>query len=119
MMFQEITMKKFLGVSLLIAFCLNNPVHAQKNKTMIGTVMAFECGDNCYLTIVDEQGQDHQALCSDTSVCDKIMNNIDDPNLAGYKRKLVKATIGQGKQFDGAGNVMGTMDAFIKIQLLK
>jgi hypothetical protein len=46
------------------------------------------------------------------------MNNPDDPVLAGYKRKLVKVTIGQGKQYDGAGNVMGTMDAFEKIQLL-
>ncbi|MSP27653.1 MAG: hypothetical protein EXR80_04215 [Methylococcales bacterium] len=58
-------MKIFFSFILLIALCLSNPVYAQKNKTMIGTVMAFECGDNCYLTIVDEQGQDHQALCSD------------------------------------------------------
>lgn len=111
-------MKKIFGFTLLIALCLNNTAYA-KEKTMIGTVMAFECGDNCYLTIVDENGQDYQALCSDDKVCEKIMTNVDDPYLAGYKRKLVKVTIGQGKQFDGAGNVMGTMDAFKKIELLK
>ena len=41
------------------------------------------------------------------------------PNLAGYKGKRVKVTISQGQQFDGAGNVMGTMDAFKKIQVMK
>ncbi|MDD1617860.1 MAG: hypothetical protein LUQ28_15645 [Methylococcaceae bacterium] len=111
-------MKKTLGFLLLIALCLTNTAYAKKNTTMIGTIMAFECGDNCYLTIVDEQGQDHQALCADDNVCEKIMNNPDDPVLAGYKRKLVKVTIGQGKQYDGAGTVMGTMDAFEKIQVL-
>jgi len=112
-------MKKSFGFILLITLCLTNPAYAQKNKTMIGTIMGFECGDNCYLTIVDENGQDYQALCGDEKVCDKIMDNIDDPDLGGYKRKLVKVIIGQGKQFDGAGNVMGTMDAFENIQLLK
>jgi len=112
-------MKKTFGFILLSALYLSNSVYAQENKTMIGTIMGFECGDNCYLTVVDENGQDHQALCGDDKVCDKIMNNIDDPLLAGYKRKLVRVTIGQGKQFDGAGNVMGMMDAFTKIELLK
>ena len=41
------------------------------------------------------------------------------PNLAGYKGKRVKVTISQGQQFDGAGNVMGTMDAFKKIQVME
>jgi hypothetical protein len=111
-------MKKIFGFMLLITLCLSNSAYAQKNKTMIGTIMAFECGDNCYLTIVDEQGQDHQALCADDKVCEKMMDHPDDPLLAGYKRKLVRVSIGQGKQYDGAGNVMGTMDAFEKIELL-
>lgn len=111
-------MKKILGF-IVITLCFSHVAYAKKNPTMIGTIMGFECGDNCYLTIVDENGQDHQALCSDDTVCEKMMNNMDDPNLAGYKRKLVKVTIGQGKQFDGAGNEMGTMDAFEKIELLK
>ncbi len=110
-------MKKIFGFMLLLTISLTN-AHAKKDQTMIGTIMGFECGDNCYLTIVDEKGLDHQALCGDTQVCDKMMENPDDPALGGYKRKLVKVTIGQGKQFDGAGNVMGTMDAFEKIQVL-
>jgi hypothetical protein len=111
-------MKKILGFMLLIIISLTNPAHAKKDQTMIDTIMGFECGDNCYLTIVDENGQVHQALCGDTQVCDKMMENPDDPALGGYKRKLVKVAIAQGKQFDGAGNVMGTMDAFEKIQVL-
>ncbi len=111
-------MKKLLGFILIMALCLTNIVYAQKNKTLIGTVSGFECGDNCYLTIVDKTGKAHQALCSDT-LCEKMMESQDDPNLAGYKGKRVKVTIGQGQQFDGAGNVMGTMDAFKNIQLMK
>jgi hypothetical protein len=111
-------MKKILGLMVFIALNVANTAYAQKDKTMIGTIMGFECGDNCYLTVVDENGQDHQALCSDDKVCEKMMDNIDDPNLGGYKRKLVKVVIGQGQQFDSAGNVMGTMDAFKKIDIL-
>lgn len=112
-------MKKIFGFMLLITVSLTNPAHAKKDQTMIGTIMGFECGDNCYLTIVDENGQDHQALCADSKACDEMMKNPDDPTFGGYKRKLVKVTIGQGKQFDGAGNVMGTMDAFENIQILQ
>ena len=110
-------MKKLLGFILIMALCLATIAYAQK-KTLVGTVSGFECGDNCYLTIVDKTGKEHQALCSDT-LCEKMMESQDDPNLAGYKGKRVKVTISQGQQFDGAGNVMGTMDAFKKIQVME
>jgi len=36
-----------------------------------------------------------------------------------YKGKKVRVMVGKGTLFDGAGNKMGTTDAFTKIQLLK
>ena len=111
-------MKTLFNLMLLAVLCLNNPAYAQKNTTEIGKISAFECGDNCYLTIVDKKGKQHQALCSD-ALCEKMMESQGDPQLAGYKGKMVKVIVGKGKQVDGAGNVMGTMDEFEKIQLIQ
>lgn len=110
-------MKKILGC-ILITLCLSNMAYA-KTKTVVGTISSFECGDNCYLTIIDKKGKEHHALCSDEVICQKMADNPEDSNLVGYKGKKVKVTVGKGKQFDGAGNLMGTMDAFEKIVILK
>jgi hypothetical protein len=52
------------------------------------------------------------------NLCDKLIEATDE-NLGGYKGKKVKVTVGKGNQTDAAGNIMGTMDAFIKIELIK
>lgn len=115
-------MKK-LALILLTSLCFLSPAHAGNkkpaSKTLVGTISEFECGDNCYLTITDKKGQEHNALCHDDSICEKLMTAQEDKKLGGYKGKKVKVTVGTGNQVDGNGTVMGTMDAFIKIQLLK
>lgn len=115
-------MKQLLLGLLLTGFCVINVAEADQKKpaakVVTGTISGFECGDNCYLTIVDKQGKEHTGLCSAEPLCEKIMTATGD-NLGGYKGKKVKVTVGTGQQVDGSGTVMGTMDAFVKIQLLK
>jgi hypothetical protein len=96
-----------------------NKVMAQKAKAVRiieGTISEYSCGDNCYLTITDKKGKKHEGLCT-APLCSAWNDKTEMPK--SYKGKRVKVTVGKGTQYDGAGNVMGKMDAFIKIQLLK
>jgi hypothetical protein len=68
------------------------------------------------LTVRDEQGTDHVALCT-ASLCDGWNEVATMP--ANYLNKKVKVTLGRGKQYDGAGTEMGEMDAFDSITLLE
>jgi hypothetical protein len=86
-------------------------------KVIKGTISKFESADNVYLTIVDKKGKPHTALCN-ADLCEKLMMATDN-NLGGYKGKKVRVTVDTGNQVDGSGRVMGTMDAFVKIQLIK
>lgn len=111
-------MKK-LFILFCITLCFSSAVYAKKPvNTLIGTVSGFECGDNCYITIVDNAGKEHQALCSDDKPCEKMMMGMDS-DFGGYKGKKVKVSVAKDKQYDGAGTVMGEMEAFKKIELLK
>lgn len=95
-----------------------NKVEAQKRKAarvIEGTISDFECGDNCYLTIADENGKEHTGLCS-APLCTSWVAEQMMPE--SYKGKRVKVTIGKEKRFDGAGNLVDTADAFTQIQLL-
>ncbi|WP_051543447.1 SH3 domain-containing protein [Thiothrix lacustris] len=86
-------------------------------KTLEGTITAYECGDNCYLTITDKQGVEHSGLCS-APLCDAWNEVAEMP--AKFKNKKVKASVGTGTQYDGSGTTaMGEMDAFEAITLLK
>lgn len=85
-------------------------------KTLVGVIASYECGDNCYLTITDKQGVPHSGLCS-APLCDAWNEVAEMP--ATFKNKKVKATVGTGTQYDGGGNVMGEMDAFETLTLLK
>jgi len=85
-------------------------------KTLEGVIGSYECGDNCYLTIIDKQGDAHSGLCT-APLCDAWNEVAEMP--ANFKNKKVKVGISIGKQYDAAGNVMGEMDAFETITLLK
>lgn len=86
-------------------------------KTITGTINDFESADNFYLTIVDPQGKRHTALCL-ADLCEEFMMAADE-NLGGYKGKKVRVTLGTGQQVDGSGQIMGAMEAFTQIELLK
>lgn len=99
---------------------IGNAQAASKLKavnTIEGTISDFESADNFYLTIVDQQGKRHTALCL-ADLCEKLMM-VTDENLGGYKGKKAKVTVGIGQQLDDSGQIMGEMEAFTKIELLK
>ncbi len=85
-------------------------------KTLTGEISAYDCGDNCYLTVTDSKGQEHIGLCT-AATCDSWNENASMP--ANYLHKKVKVTVGKGTQVDGSGNTMGEMDAFDMITFLK
>lgn len=92
------------------------PPASSTGKTLEGVITSYECGDNCYLTITDKQGDAHSGLCT-APLCDSWNEIAEMP--ASYQNKKVKVGISIGKQYDAAGNVMGEMDAFETITLLK
>jgi uncharacterized protein len=85
-------------------------------RILEGVIESYDCGDNCYLTITDAQGEDHAGLCT-APLCQDWNANTEMP--ASFKNRKVKVTIGTGKQIDASGNVMGEMDSFDDITLLK
>lgn len=112
----------FILASVMIVLFLATPnkVEAQKRKvaarTLTGTISGYECGDNCYLTITDSKGKEHVGLCTARPLCTKWNAETEMPK--SYIGKRVQITVGKGKQYNDAGQVMAVMDAFIKIQFL-
>lgn len=84
-------------------------------KTLTGTIIGYECGDNCYLTVKDEQGTEHVALCT-APQCNSWNEVAAMPK--SFLKKKVQVSVGRAKQYDGAGNEMGEMDAFDSITFL-
>jgi hypothetical protein len=118
MLQQAIRMKQ---QSLALALIVSVSVIAQcgpsfsKDRTITGTIRSFECGDNCYLTIVDRKKAEQVGLCS-APECESW--NAQTVMPSRYKGKSVTVTVGQGQQVDDSGNVMGEMMAFKKIRFL-
>lgn len=114
-------MKTFTFILIASVCFLSLPTEAVTRKHPLkviqGTISKFESADNFYLTILDKKGKPHTALCN-ADLCEKLMMATGN-NLGGYKGKKVRVTIATGKQVDGSGRVMGTMDAFVKIHLIK
>ncbi len=88
------------------------PTSTPTGKTLTGTIVGYECGDNCYLTVKDEQGTEHVALCT-APQCDSWNEVAAMPK--SFLKKKVQVSVGRAKQYDGAGNEMGEMDAFDSI----
>lgn len=91
------------------------PASTPTSKTLTGTISSYECGDNCYLTVKDEQGTEHVALCT-APQCDSWNEVAAMPK--SFLKKKVQVSLGRAKQYDGAGNEMGEMDAFDSITFL-
>lgn len=107
------------SVVLVLFLILPNKIEPQKRKAarvIEGTISNFECGDNCYLTIIDKNGKEHTGLCL-ASICNPWTAVQTMP--PRYKGRNVRATLGKGKQYNAAGKVMGTADAFTSIQILE
>ncbi|MCW1843028.1 hypothetical protein [Prosthecomicrobium hirschii] len=106
-------MRIALAVALILSAApLALAAEAKPPRTAEGTILSFECGDNCYLTI-RSGGRKLTGLCT-AKACEPWNDETQIPKkLIG---KAVRVTITQGKQVDGEGNVMGETDAFSKIE---
>jgi hypothetical protein len=92
------------------------PPTALRSGEFEGKITNFECGDNCYLTVVDTQGKEHTGLCL-ASLCNEWSALQAMP--ARYRGKLVRFVKGKGTQYDADGNAVSTTDAFSSILLVE
>lgn len=85
-------------------------------KAIVGKIVAFDCGDNCYLTVQTAEGTDVVGLCHAPQCAPWVEEQAMPKAMFGRK---VRATVGMGKQTDGAGNVMGETEAFTALKFVK
>jgi hypothetical protein len=79
-----------------------------------GRIVAFECGDNCYLRITTDAGKEIHALCA-VGPCADWAEKAEMP--AKFVGRPVNGTLGRGERYDGAGNKMGGFPAFETLKL--
>ena len=81
-------------------------------QAVVGTIVSFECGDNCYLTIATSERTKLTGLCA-ASACAPWNEAVAMPSdLVG---KPVTVTLDIGSQLDGEGNDMGPFITFAEI----
>ena len=86
---------------------------AGEARILHGRIIGYECGDNCYLLIRGSNRKEYRGLCA-APECQQWNEQAQMPK--SFIGKTVKVTIGLGNQYDADGNIMGRMDAFIKIK---
>ena len=107
------------SASLLTAFLpllllFHSPLAAAQDTTVSGTITSYECGDNCYLTITSDSGEEHVGLCA-APECVPWNEVAEMPeDMVGVH---VVAATAMGTQFDGNGDPVGEMLAFESIEL--
>ncbi len=81
-------------------------------QAVVGKIVSFECGDNCYLTIATSERTQLTGLCV-AEACQSWNEAVEMPaDLVGTP---VTVTLDVGTQFDGGGNDMGPFIAFSEI----
>ena len=107
-------LSRWFSICLAGLVTLELPVSAEARDTTIrGTIVSYECGDNCYLTIVDREGTEHTGLCAAPECEDWNADAAMPPDFVGRR---VRATVGEGVQYDADGNAMGQMMEFRRIR---
>ncbi|MBB1073094.1 hypothetical protein HUU62_01525 [Rhodoferax sp. 4810] len=108
-------MKKITAVGILFVSSFYLTIGNAKDRIIEGVISEYECGDNCYLTIIKSNGKEHTGLCT-AALCQKWNENAEMP--VKFKGQKVRITVGKEFQYDGSGNVAGEpMDSFDKIIL--
>jgi len=88
---------------------------APRASSIEGRIRAYECGDNCYLTIIDRSNRSHTGLCT-ARACEP-WNRVSAMPARFVNRRVV-VTVGRGVQRDAAGTVMGQTLAFRDIRFV-
>jgi hypothetical protein len=88
------------------------PASASDSAVISGAITGYECGDNCYLTILTTDGEEIMALCV-ADACQP-WNEVAalPPELLGAE---VEVVLGTGTQTDASGNNMGDFPAFLDV----
>jgi hypothetical protein len=107
-------MKKTTWLLAPALLALMVPAAAAADK-LAGQIGSFECGDNCYLTIVSEDGTDLTGLCA-APACEAWNAEVFMPE--DQVGRSVLATVGTADQVDGSGTVMGSFVAFYEIEFV-
>lgn len=98
-----------------IALTLSTMSYAQAadGDLLGGKIVHFECGDNCYLTIQPEGGEEITGLC-EAETCEPWNEVAEMPaELIGTDAEV---TLGTGKQYDAEGNEMGETISFTVVK---
>lgn len=88
---------------------------ASSADTMTGLIQRYECGDNCYLTIVDPEGTEQTGLCA-APECAAWNENAEMPQR--FVGKRVEVTLDVGQLYDAANNAQGEFMAFSELRFL-
>lgn len=96
-----------------VIFFQSADAHSAQPQPLRGRIERYECGDNCYLTIVDKSGVRHTGLCA-ARECEPWNKNAAMPrSMVG---QWVIVTIEIGDQVDGEGATVAQMSAFTSIK---
>lgn len=87
---------------------------ASAADTLNGRISEFVCGDNCYLTVVDDFGKKHDGLCV-APACAAWNKAAAIPSW--LKGRQVSVRIGMGAQIDSGGTQQGGMRSFREITI--
>ena len=86
---------------------------AQPNPELSGSILKFECGDNCYLTIKTSEGREITGLCMAKECVDWNKEGEIPEALIGAR---VRVILGIGNQYNGEGDLMGRTKSFTSIR---
>jgi tetratricopeptide (TPR) repeat protein len=89
-------------------------VEHEDPNSVNGMITSYDCGDNCYLTIIDGSGQEHIGLCI-AKLCQSWNEKAEMPRR--FLKQRVRVVVGIGKKLVGEELEDGT--AFKEIVLVK
>lgn len=108
---------KMLPATLVAVVLLAPGFLALAEESIVtGRITSFECGDNCYLTITSESGEEHVGLCAAPECVP--WNEVAEMPADMVDRNVV-ATTAIGTQFDGNGDAVAEMLAFEKLDIAR
>jgi hypothetical protein len=105
-------MRLFATMALVVSAAA---LPAMAGDLLAGDIGSFECGDNCYLTIVSDAGTDLTGLCV-AAACETWNAEVMIPE--DQIGRAVLVTVGTADQVDGGGTVMGSFVAFTGIEFV-
>ncbi|MGX1744230.1 hypothetical protein ACWIEX_21990 [Bosea sp. NPDC055353] len=88
---------------------------ASAPDTLNGRIAEFVCGDNCYLTVVDDFGKKHDGLCV-APACAPWNKAAAMPR--GLMGRQVSVKVEMGVQIDSSGTEQGRILSFRELTLL-